>query len=139
MLVVPVPLHRRKLRERGFNHRELIAEAALQLGPGRRVMATNVLKRRRETQSQTGLARHQRRESVRGAFVVEKPAVIIDRQILRVDDVFTTGTTVSECARTLLRAGASDVFVATVVRPFKSAAQAFRAEIFALWQLQGSR
>ena len=124
MLVIPVPLHRRKLRERGFNHSELIAEAALKREPGRRLsMDTSVLKRRRETQSQTGLTRHQRRENVRGAFLVEKPAVVAGQSVLLVDDVFTTGTTVSECARTLLRAGASKVFVATVARTLKVEAQ----------------
>ena len=124
MLVIPVPLHRRKLSERGFNHSELIAEAALKREPGRRLsMDTSVLKRRRETQSQTGLTRHQRRENVRGAFLVEKSPVVAGRSALLVDDVFTTGTTVSECARTLLRAGASKVFVATVARTLKLEAQ----------------
>jgi ComF family protein len=124
-LVVPVPLHRRKLRERGFNHCELIAEAALKQGParGRLSMDKRVLKRCRETRSQTGLTRHQRRENVRGAFKVLKPALVIERQILLIDDVFTTGTTVSECARTLLRSGASEVFVATVARTLKGEPQ----------------
>jgi ComF family protein len=124
MLVIPVPLHRRKLRERGFNHCELIAKAALKLTLGRELsMDTGVLKRSRETQSQTGLTRHQRRENVRGAFVVEKPAMVAGRNVLLVDDVFTTGTTVSECARTLLRAGASNVYVATVARTLKAEAR----------------
>jgi ComF family protein len=127
MLVVPVPLHRRKLRERGFNHCELIAEAALKLRRGQRLsMDTSLLKRRRETQSQTGLTRHQRRENVRGAFLVERPSAITGRNVLLIDDVFTTGTTVSECARTLLRAGASKVFVATVARTLRHEAQTIR-------------
>lgn len=124
MLVIPVPLHRRRLRERGFNHCELIAKAALKLASVEQLsMDTSLLKRRRETQSQTGLTRHQRRENVRAAFVVEKSAVVAGRSVLLVDDVFTTGTTVSECARTLLRAGASNVFVATVARTLKVEAQ----------------
>ncbi len=121
LLVVPVPLHARKLRQRGFNQSELIAQHAVKLGVGsaRLAMHSRVLERRRETQSQIGLTRHQRRENLRGAFAVSRPEEIAGREILLVDDVFTTGTTVSECARVLLRAGASKVFVATVARTQK--------------------
>ena len=126
VLVVPVPLHVRRLRQRGFNHSELIARAAaLKQGPTeeRLVLHTKILERRRNTQSQTGLTRHQRRENIRGAFVVAKPEPLSGREVLVVDDVFTTGTTVSECARVLLRAGASKVWIATVARTLKADAQ----------------
>lgn len=112
--VVPVPLHRAKLRERGFNQSEMIAEvAARELGF---VMETSILHPKRPTVSQTGLTRHQRRANIRGAFEVKRAERITDRDVLLVDDVFTTGTTASECARVLLRAGARQVFVATVAR-----------------------
>ncbi|HVP43138.1 MAG TPA: phosphoribosyltransferase family protein, partial [Terriglobales bacterium] len=62
----------------------------------------------------------QRRANVRGAFAVMAPEQIAGRDVVLVDDVFTTGTTVSECARVLRRAGASRVFVATVARVLKS-------------------
>jgi predicted amidophosphoribosyltransferase len=78
-----------------------------------------MLLRRRATQSQIGLTRHQRRENIRGAFVVAKPGEVSGREILLVDDVFTTGTTVSECARILRRSGASKVWVVTVARTLK--------------------
>ena len=81
------------------------------------------MERRRETKSQIGLSRHQRRENIRGAFVVAKPHEVAAREILLVDDVFTTGTTVSECARILRRAGASKVYVATVARTLKTESQ----------------
>jgi len=127
VLVVPVPLHRSKLRQRGFNQSVLIARAALKLKPAGDRLALNatVLERCRETQSQTGLTRHQRRENIRGAFVIviAKPDELAEREILLVDDVFTTGTTVSECARLLRRAGASKVWVATVARTLKADAQ----------------
>jgi ComF family protein len=125
MVVIPVPLHRSKLRQRGFNQSELIARAALKIGgrTGAMLLNSRVLERRRPTQSQTGLTRHQRRENIRGAFTVARPAEIADREILLVDDVFTTGTTLSECARILRRAGASKVFVATVARTLKAEAQ----------------
>jgi ComF family protein len=120
--VVPVPLHARKLRQRGFNQSELIVREALKIAGrnGRLALRSGVLERRRETQSQTGLTRHQRRENIRGAFIVVTPEQIVGRDVLVVDDVFTTGTTVWECARVLLRAGASKIYVATVARTLKA-------------------
>ncbi len=120
-VVIPVPLHARKLRQRGFNQSELVAQHAVKVGAasGRLVLRSRVLERRRETQSQIGLTRHQRGENLRGEFAVSRPEEIAGREILLVDDVFTTGTTASECARVLLRAGASKVFVATVARTLK--------------------
>ena len=118
-IVVPVPLHGSRLRERGFNQSEEIARAALKLRPGLE-MSTRVLVRRRATLSQIGLTRHQRRANLRGAFEVVAAEDIAARDVVLVDDVFTTGTTVSECARILLRSGASRVFIATVARVLKS-------------------
>ncbi|MGO9402012.1 MAG: ComF family protein [Terriglobales bacterium] len=119
--VVPVPLHVRKQAQRGFNQAEMIARNALkQLSrPKRFELATGVLVRRRETGSQIGLTRHQRRENLRGAFAVNDPTRIVNRDILLIDDVYTTGTTASECARVLRRAGAARVWVATVARTLK--------------------
>jgi ComF family protein len=125
LLVVPVPLHSTKLRQRGFNQSELIARAALKVNSsaGRFQLSLGLLERRRETKSQIGLSRHQRRENIRGAFVVTRPRELAGREVLLVDDVFTTGTTVSECARILRRAGASQVYVATVARTLKTETQ----------------
>jgi ComF family protein len=114
-IVVPVPLHSNKLRLRGFNQSELISRAAVKVlaESGRKCeLKPFALERVR----QTGLTRHQRRENVRGAFRVVSPREIESREVLLVDDVFTTGTTVSECARILRRAGAARVWVATVAR-----------------------
>jgi ComF family protein len=124
VLVIPVPLHAGKLRQRGFNQSELIAKAAIKLNSagGKLQLSDRVLERRRETQSQIGLTRHQRRENLRGAFSVVKAEQVSGRKFLLVDDVFTTGTTVSECARVLRRAGASKVWVATVARTLKAEA-----------------
>lgn len=120
-VVVPVPLHARKLRQRGFNQSQLIAQVALKLRRADRNLVLNaqVLERQRETQSQIGLTRHQRRENIRGAFAVTRPADVAGREVLLVDDVLTTGTTASECARILRRAGATKVWVATVARTLK--------------------
>jgi predicted amidophosphoribosyltransferase len=92
----------RKLRQRGFNKSELIVRSALKrgTGSGRLILSLGVLERR-ETQSQTGLTRHQRREDIRGAFAVARPEAIAGREVVLVDDAFATGTTASECARVL--------------------------------------
>ncbi|HET9406650.1 MAG TPA: ComF family protein [Candidatus Sulfotelmatobacter sp.] len=123
--VIPVPLHRRKLRQRGFNQAELIARTALKnySSDGSLRLAPGVLVRQRETVSQIGLTNHQRRENLRGAFAVVHPEQVADRDVLLVDDVLTTGTTVSECARVLRRAGARRVLVATVARTLKMASK----------------
>jgi ComF family protein len=125
VVVVPVPLHRTKLRQRGFNQAELIARVAMKLIPDRDRfrLCAGALERKRETASQTGLTSHQRRENLRGAFAVAQPEAVKAREVLMVDDVYTTGATVSECARVLRRAGASKVWVATVARTLKTSAQ----------------
>jgi ComF family protein len=121
--VIPVPLYKTKLRQRGFNQAELIARAALKQLPvaARFQLVSGVLLRTRDTESQIGLTGHQRRENLRGAFAVPCATQITGREVLLVDDVYTTGTTASECARVLLRAGASQVWVATVARTLKLA------------------
>ncbi len=123
--VVPVPLYRSRLRDREFNQAETIARAAMKFIPASSGLhlCPGVLKRKRETASQTGLTRHQRRANVRGAFAVAQPEIIKGRAVLVVDDVYTTGATVSECARVLRRAGAIKVWVATVARTMKASGQ----------------
>jgi ComF family protein len=122
-VVVPVPLHSSRLQQRGFNQAELIARAALSNMPGGAAvdlqLRTDVLRRKRATDTQTGLTRHQRRENLRGAFEVTRRDEIAGKEVLLVDDVFTTGTTASECAKVLRRAGAERVLVATVARVMK--------------------
>jgi ComF family protein len=126
--VIPVPLHLRKLHERGFNQSQLIAQAALRMKPAALDLrlADGVLKRTRATLSERGLSRGQRRENMRGAFAIEKPVEVTGQQILLIDDVFATGTTVSECARLLRRAGATRIWVATVARTLSGEASGAR-------------
>lgn len=125
VLVIPVPLHRSKLRQRGFSQAELVTRLALKLSSSRDryFLGSEGLERVRETQSQTGLTRHQRRENLRGAFRVKHPEQVSGREILLVDDVFTTGTTASECARILRRAGAARIWVATIARTLRNDVQ----------------
>ena len=106
-LVVPVPLYRARERERGFNQAELIA-AGLHLP-----MNTRLVQRRKNTPSQTGLSRNQRKRNLAGAFEMREH---ITGTVIVVDDVYTTGSTMNEIARTLKRSGAERVEVLTVAR-----------------------
>jgi predicted amidophosphoribosyltransferase len=115
-----------KLWQRGFSRSELIARAALKRQPLAGTLNKKSLVRQRETMPQAGLTRQQRRENFRGAFVVRAPEAVRGRDILWVDDVFTTGTTMSECARVLRRAGAASVYAATVARTLKAGPNADR-------------
>ncbi len=117
VVLIPVPLWPGRRQARGFNQAEAIARAFCGLKPSSSIqLDTSSLVRTRETASQTGLTRKQRRSNVRGAFAVMRAVKVRERSILLVDDVMTTGTTVNECARVLLRAGAKEVLVATVAR-----------------------
>jgi ComF family protein len=130
VLVIPVPLHKKKLRQRGFNQSEMIARAAMRHLPTSRFeLLAGCLRRTRETASQTGLTRHQRRENVRGAFVVAREEKLRGRSVLLVDDVYTTGTTLNECARVIRAAGAKQVVVATVARVYRPTAELVVSEV----------
>ncbi len=112
-LIVPVPLGRRRLAERGYNQVGLIARPlALAL---RIAYAADALARSQETRSQVGLTRTQRQQNVRGAFR-GKERRVSGRIVLLMDDVATTGSTLSSCAEALFAAGARDVFAFTVSR-----------------------
>ncbi len=125
VLVIPVPLYKSRRRQREFNQAELIAQAVLRSypAPDRLQLAPDLLQRTRDTHSQSGLTSHQRRERLRGAFAVTRAAEVTGRDLLLVDDVYTTGTTATECAKVLRRAGARQVWVATVARTLKLASK----------------
>jgi competence protein ComFC len=111
--IVPVPLHPAKKRERGFNQAELLA-AALRRRSGVRVQ--NVLQRTRYTATQTQFDRSERMENLKGAFRLRRGSNVQDLRMLLVDDVLTTGSTLSECASVLKKAGALSVHAATAAR-----------------------
>ena len=115
--IIPVPLHKRRLRSRGFNQAAIIAqvlsrELALPLDEVSLVRVFSTEKYR------AGLDAKGRRDTVAGAFEVRHPRLIARESILLVDDVFTTGATVSACSEALLAAGAQDVFVLTISRAY---------------------
>lgn len=112
--LIPVPLHPRRCRERGFNQAELLAaelgrRAAVPVSPA-------ALVRRTDTASQAGLTAARRRANVAGAFAVRHRSRVAGRVIVLVDDVYTTGATARACARALRAAGAAEVRLVTVAR-----------------------
>ncbi len=121
LLVIPVPMHAEKQRQRGFNHAELLARAALREARRRQPgwalhLETNLLQRMRVTVSQAGLTTHQRRKNLRGAFFAPRPARLAGKHVLLIDDIYTSGATARACSRVLRNAGAASVRVATVAR-----------------------
>jgi ComF family protein len=115
--VVPVPLSEDRLRERGFNQAAVLARELAQLA--RLPLDEWSLARTVHTaRHRAGMDERARRESVQDAFAVRRPRLIENERVLLIDDVFTTGATVSACAAALTAAGAQAVFVLTVARPF---------------------
>ena len=101
--IVPVPLHRRRLRERGFNPAALIARELARLSGAH--FSARTLVRLRDTPSQTGLGRRARQRNVAGAFAC-RPGIALPDSIWLVDDVVTTRSTLEACGRALRKAGA---------------------------------
>jgi ComF family protein len=112
--VVPVPLSRRRWRERGFNQAERIAKVVGRHA-GLRVH-TRLLVKKRDSPPQAGLTAASRRRNVTGSYRASIPAALEGRELLLVDDVLTTGATADAAAKALLRAGASAVDVLTLAR-----------------------
>jgi len=112
--VVPVPLHKKRLRERGFNQSLILARSLARAYS--LTLDFSSLRRRLHTTPQITLGKEERGANVRNAFEVVRKEAIVDARILLVDDVYTTGSTVRECARVLLAGGARSVSVATLAR-----------------------
>jgi len=113
-VLVPVPLHPRRLRERGFNQSALLArEIARRAG---KAACPDALARRLDTVPQAGLSAAARRRNVRDAFAVRRRAAVAGRTVVLVDDVLTTGATALACAARLHDAGAREVRLLTVAR-----------------------
>ena len=118
-VLVPVPLHRRRLWQRGFNQAALLARAVSRRTGA--TLAVDALVRVKPTASSQGMGRRARAENVRGAFAVARPEQVRDKEIVLIDDVFTTGATAEACTRALMRSGARDVRVLTWTRVVRDA------------------
>lgn len=113
-LLIPVPLHNQKLRQRTFNQALILArEVARRHG---KPVNHSILKRTFNTPAQVTLRKEERKKNVKGAFSLLNPEEIKNKNILLLDDVYTTGGTVNECARLLIDNGAKNVYVLTLAR-----------------------
>ena len=113
-LIIPVPLHRRRLRWRGFNQSVLLGR---QVGRGWGIpLDPFVLTRKTETVPQSTLTLRERGSNVRGAFSIAPRRSVENLRLLLMDDIYTSGATVNECTRVLLHAGAREVRVLTLGR-----------------------
>ncbi|MEK6279922.1 MAG: ComF family protein [Acidobacteriota bacterium] len=116
--IVPVPLHAEREKARGFNQAGLIARK-LSLGSGVPLDDISLVRTSHTDRHRAGMDATDRRKTVDDAFRVVRPAMVAGERILLIDDVFTTGATVSSCAKALLEAGAAEVFVLTLARPVR--------------------
>ncbi|MEW6702988.1 MAG: ComF family protein [Bacteroidota bacterium] len=110
--IVPVPLHHLKRAERGYNQSDFIAKGIKSVL--RIPVMSNLLKRKRFTETQTNLTLAERKENVRDAFSLKAKNEFIGKHILLLDDVITTGATISECGRIILECGAANVYAASL-------------------------
>jgi ComF family protein len=143
MLVIAVPLYKARERQRGYNQSVLLADEALRwlrkLRPEWKLVAAHrLLERRRSTESSFVLSRKGRRRNLSGAFAVTAGATedVRGREVLLIDDILTSGATARECAKVLLRAGATKVWVATLARAQKQSVMRQHAdsnELVAKW------
>ncbi len=116
--IIPVPLHAEREQARGFNQANLIAQK-LSTADGLPLISNSLVRVSHTARHRAGMDATDRMKTVEDAFRVVHPALVAGEKILLIDDVFTTGATVSSCARVLLEAGAADVFVLTLARPWR--------------------
>jgi len=112
--IIAVPLHKSRLRERGFNQSQILASALGKKNPFK--AEPFLLERVRPTLPQVGMRRPERLKNVRNAFALRRGADVEGKSILLIDDVYTTGATAMECSRVLKKAGAKEVRVLTLAR-----------------------
>ncbi|EOC99398.1 ComF family protein [Caldisalinibacter kiritimatiensis] len=113
-LIVPVPLHRSKLVNRGFNQAELLGKYISNYF--NIPMDSKNLIRARKTKIQNKLSKKERRKNIKGAFKTKRSKVFEEKKILLIDDIYTTGATVDECSKVLLHAGAEEIVVLVLAR-----------------------
>jgi len=113
-LIIPVPLHKNDLKRRGFNQSVLLGRV---IGNYFSIpLKEEVLIKKKLTPSQVNLSKKEREKNILRAFSIERTEEIKDKNILILDDIFTTGSTVEECAKELMKAHANNIFVLTLAR-----------------------
>ncbi|MEG1448423.1 MAG: ComF family protein [Oscillospiraceae bacterium] len=111
-IIIPVPMHKRKLSKKGFNHAQCIASFLAE--QTKIPIRTDVLLKTKNNKTQHFLSEQQRRENILGVYQIENKSEIINKDILIVDDVMTTGSTAAECTKMLLENGAKSVSVLVI-------------------------
>lgn len=111
-LIIPVPLHKLKKAERGYNQSFYIAKGLSKILRTR--YSDRILKRKKYTESQTMMTLTERQENISGAFSIRNKNEVRDKTILLIDDIITTGATISECGKVLLNAGAKKILAASI-------------------------
>ena len=112
--ILPIPIHKKRLRERGFNQSILLAQG---IAKAKGVpIATDIFVRHKNTKAQSSLAGRERQENITGAFEVRKPDAISGKRLLLIDDVFTTGATIREAVKELWNADPGEIDVLTLAR-----------------------
>lgn len=112
-VIIPVPLHPKRLRQRGFNQAELIAKV---ISRYYEITVLPALERVKNTRAQFDLSREERFNNIIGAFKVSNPAGVYNKRVLLLDDIYTTGATITECAKALKIAGARRVEILALSR-----------------------
>lgn len=112
-ILVPIPLHPKRLRQRGYNHAKLLAEG---LSKSLNLKLLEALQRTKETKSQFGLTLKERKENIKNAFILNTKYIIRNTNVLLVDDILTTGSTLLEAARILKKNGVKRVWGLTLAR-----------------------
>ena len=111
-IIIPMPINDKRLKERGYNQSEVLSLELESTGK----VNTSIIKRIKDTPHQTGLSREHREANLHGCFAVIDKKKIKGKNILIIDDIYTTGSTINECASTLLKAGANTVTSLTLAR-----------------------
>ncbi len=115
-MIIPIPLDSRRERERGFNQALIIAQMLSELNPKNAPQIRGVIAKKKRTLPQSQLKREERLSNLENAFFLKQKSVVQGKQVLLVDDIFTTGATINECARILKEDGAERVDFFTIAR-----------------------
>ena len=115
-LICSVPIHKSKIFERKYNQSHLLAYYIAKYGKKLQSLDNSILIRTRNTNPQSMLSRARRKENVKKAFAVKAPHLVMNKHILLIDDVITTGSTISECTTELKNAGARKIFILTFAK-----------------------